>query len=70
MRLLREPVEVLVSLIPKSSHHPVFDCFQYAKVKGECQVLFIVNEISVLSRQTEAPTQKANLKGLSLWVSI
>lgn len=52
MRLLREPVEVLVSLIPKSSHHPVFDCFQYAKVKGECQVLFIVNEISVcLGRQ-------------------
>ena len=31
-----------ISLVPRPSHHPVFDCLQYAKTEGEDLVSFIM----------------------------
>ena len=41
----------IFSLIPRPSHHPVFDCLQYAKMEGEGLVHFYhVNDTSVYCR--------------------
>ena len=42
------------SLVPRPSHHPVFDRLQYAKMEGEGRlgIIYHVNDVSVyLGRQ-------------------
>ena len=38
----RARVVAIHSLVPRPSHHPVFDCLQYAKTEGEGLVSFIM----------------------------
>ena len=35
------------SLIPRPSHHPIFDCLQYAKTRGMPGIFYNVNDVSV-----------------------
>ena len=59
----------LTSLVPRPSHHPVFDRLQYAKWRRKAWSIFHMDDVSVVDRRG-VPDQKNKLEAFFFVVSL